>query len=244
MLQQTQVPRVVPKYLAFLDAFPTAEACAAASLGDVLRLWQGLGYPRRARNLHAAATAIAEADEFPSAQEGLLRLPGVGPYTARAVLAFAFEADAAVVDTNIARVYARVLGGTLTARQVQAVADATAPLGEAWAWNQSIMELGAMVCRPVSPACDECPAGSMCTWRGNGDDPAVGSAGVSKAQGRFDGSDRQARGRLLRAATEGPVPVDRLATISGRSLIDATRLASDLVDERLLVRDGSTLRLP
>ena len=107
MLQQTQVPRVIPKWHAFLAAFPTTEACAAASLGEVLRLWQGLGYPRRARNLHAAATEVERLGAFPDTLHGLLALPGVGAYTARAVLAFAFEDEAAVVDTNIARVYAR-----------------------------------------------------------------------------------------------------------------------------------------
>jgi A/G-specific adenine glycosylase len=244
MLQQTQVPRVVPKYLDFLEAFPSPASCAAASLGDVLRQWQGLGYPRRGRNLHAAATVIAQLGEFPRSLEGLMALPGVGPYTARAVLVFAFEADAAVVDTNIARVYARVSGRTLTAREVQSLADATAPAGESWAWNQSIMELGAVLCRPASPACAECPAAPVCAWRGSGDDPAAGSAGVSRRQARFEGSDRQARGRLLRAASEGVVRLDDLAAVTGRSPVDADRLAQALVDECLLVRDGPTVRLP
>ncbi len=104
MLQQTQAVRVIPKWQQFLEAFPTPLDCADASLGDVLRLWQGLGYPRRARNLHAAAIEIAALGEFPSSLEGLLALPGVGRYTARAVLAFAFQTDAAVVETNIGRV--------------------------------------------------------------------------------------------------------------------------------------------
>ncbi|HYN34228.1 MAG TPA: A/G-specific adenine glycosylase, partial [Ilumatobacteraceae bacterium] len=106
MLQQTQAPRVIPKWTAFLDAFPTPSACAEASLADVLRLWQGLGYPRRARNLHAAAAAVVERHDgrLPDDLDALLALPGIGPYTARAVLAFAFERDVAVVDTNIARI--------------------------------------------------------------------------------------------------------------------------------------------
>ena len=137
MLQQTQVERVIPRWLALLEAFPTPAACAAAPLGDVLRLWQGLGYPRRARNLHAAAQSITELGGFPASLDGLLALAGVGSYTARAVLAFAFEADAAVVDTNIARVFARFAGERLTAKQVQAAADAALPHGEAWAWNSA-----------------------------------------------------------------------------------------------------------
>jgi A/G-specific adenine glycosylase len=181
---------------------------------------------------------------FPDTLHGLLELPGVGPYTARAVLAFAFEADAAVVDTNIARIYARVGGRTLRAREVQSIADAHAPLGESWAWNQSIMELGAIVCRPV-PGCVRCPVADRCAWRGSGgDDPAVGSAGVSARQAPFVGSDRQARGRLIRAATEGPVRVQQLAAVTGRIAGEAERLAAALVAEGLLVRDGPVLRLP
>ena len=112
MLQQTQADRVIPKWEAFLAAYPTAPACADASLADVLRLWQGLGYPRRARNLHRAATVIVEqhAGRLPEDLDGLLALPGIGPYTARAVLAFALERDVGVVDTNIARVLARTTG--------------------------------------------------------------------------------------------------------------------------------------
>jgi A/G-specific adenine glycosylase len=120
MLQQTQAVRVVPKWQEFIATYPTPADCAAASLGDVLRLWHGLGYPRRARNLHAAATLISGRSEFPATLETLRQLPGVGAYTARAVLAFAFEVDAAVVDTNIARVLARVTGHRLTRNKPKA----------------------------------------------------------------------------------------------------------------------------
>jgi A/G-specific adenine glycosylase len=204
MLQQTQVARVIPKYLEFLGTFPTPRSCAGATLGDVLRVWHGLGYPRRARNLHAAATAVTALGTFPRSLDELLELPGVGPYTARALMAFAFECDAAVVDTNIARVYARVAGRRLTTREVQAAADAALPLGDSWLWNQSIMDLGATLCRPGRPSCAECPAAQACAWRGAGDDPAIGSAKVSVRQARFDGSERQARGRLMRALQSGP----------------------------------------
>jgi A/G-specific adenine glycosylase len=215
-----------------------------ASLGDVLRLWQGLGYPRRARNLHAAATSIAEQGEFPATLQALLRLPGVGDYTARAVLAFAFEADAAVVDTNIARVLARVAGHRLTPKQVQAAADAALPRGESWAWNQCLMDLGATLCRPTSPHCNECPLESRCAWRGRGADPAVGSAGVSTTQARFDGSDRQARGRLMKALVVGPVSVERVAVVMGCDVDRATRLAEDMEREGLIIAARLALRLP
>ena len=244
MLQQTQASRVVPKWIAFMDAFPTTTACAAASLGDVLRLWLGLGYPRRARNLHAAATEVERLGAFPDTLDGLLALPGVGQYTARAVLAFAFEADAAVVDTNIARVLARVVGGRLTPGAAQRLADEWAAAGDAWAWNQCLMELGAVLCRPTNPGCGECPLQRRCAWHGEGDDPAPGSAHVSRPQGRFDGSDRQARGRLLRALASRPVPLDEVASVMAREEATACRLVGALREEGLCVLKDGVLRLP
>ncbi|MGD9998083.1 MAG: A/G-specific adenine glycosylase [Ilumatobacteraceae bacterium] len=244
MLQQTQVARVIPKYLQFLERFPTPAACAAATLGDVLRLWHGLGYPRRARNLHAAATAVTEQGAFPQTLDGLLELPGVGPYTARALLAFAFESDAAVVDTNIARVYARTAGRSLSPREVQACADAALPRGDSWVWNQTIMDLGAVLCRPSKPGCGECPAQPMCAWRGIGDDPAIGSARVSARQARFDGSERQARGRLMRALQSGTVSASIIAETMQRDEATARRLLADLVRDGLVVTDGDLVRLP
>ncbi|HEU4841525.1 MAG TPA: A/G-specific adenine glycosylase, partial [Ilumatobacteraceae bacterium] len=201
MLQQTQVPRVIPKWLAFLAAYPTPAACAAAPLGDVLRHWQGLGYPRRARNLHDAATEVVarHGGAVPADLDALLALPGIGPYTARAVLAFAHEQDVAVVDTNIARVLARVAGTRLTPRRVQAAADEVVPAGAGWAWNQMLMDLGATVCRPA-PRCTDCPLAPACAWHVAGHpapDPATGSAGVSTRQAPYAGSDRQARGAVL-----------------------------------------------
>lgn len=245
MLQQTQVQRVIPKWLAFLDAYPTPAACADASLGDVLTHWQGLGYPRRARNLHGCAIAIRDLGGFPETLDGLLALPGVGPYTARAILTFAFERDVAVVDTNIARVYARVTGRRLTPKQVQAAADGSLVHGDSWAWNQSIMDLGAVLCRPRTPKCDECPLARTCAWRRDGgDDPAIGSAGVSVAQSRFEGSDRQARGRLMKALTVGAVALADVARIMERDDVTARRLVADLVRERLVTAGSGVLHLP
>lgn len=249
MLQQTQVERVIPRWFSFLEAFPTPAACACAPLGDVLRLWQGLGYPRRARSLHGAAQAIVELGEFPNSLAGLLALAGVGSYTARAVLAFAFEADAAVVDTNIARVFARLAGERLTARQVQAAADAALPHGDAWAWNQCLMDLGAALCRPLAPRCGECPLRPGCAWNGGADDrhdPALGSAGVSGRQSRFAGSDRQGRGRLMNVLGLGPVQGDHLPAAMGwpGQQERATRVAATLVADRLVVHEADVYRLP
>ena len=246
MLQQTQALRVVPRWFAFLEVFPTPAACAEASLGDVLRHWQGLGYPRRARNLHEAAVRITELGEFPSSLAGLLALPGVGAYTARALRAFAFELDAAVVDTNIARVFARVAGERLTAKQVQAAADAASPSDQPWAWNQCLMDLGAVLCRPTNPGCDACPLRVDCAYHGVGDDPAIGSAGVSGRQSRFDGSDRQGRGRLMKALGEAPVSVADLASAMGwpEQPDRAVRVAAAVVGDRLATFDGERYRLP
>jgi A/G-specific adenine glycosylase len=248
MLQQTQVSRVIPKWHAFIDAFPTPAACARAPLGDVLRLWQGLGYPRRARNLQAAAAIVVDdhGGVLPRRLDELLALPGIGPYTARAVIAFAHEGDAAVVDTNIARVFARHIGRRLTAREVQAAADASLVAGEGWAWNQALMDLGATVCTARSPRCGTCPLFAGCAWQGTGPDPADGSAGVSGRQSRFDGSDRQARGRLLAALGHGPVAVTDAATAMGVDDERAARLVAALETEGLVRRDPPTdlLTLP
>lgn len=245
MLQQTQVARVVPRWESFLERFPTPAACAAAPLGDVLREWQGLGYPRRARNLHATAQRVTDLGGFPTDLAGLLDLPGIGPYTARALLAFAFELDAAVVDTNIARVYARVVGERLTPKRVQALADAASPSGDAWVWNQCLMDLGAVLCRPRSPGCAECPVRLRCAWRGDETavDPAVGSSGVSTRQARFDGSDRQARGRLMRALSAGPVRRSDVAGVMQRDATTSARLLDALVAEGLCAA-GDPVTLP
>ena len=238
MLQQTQVPRVIPKWLAFCAAYPTPATCASAPLGQVLRHWQGLGYPRRARNLRDAATAMVERHNgaVPDELGALLALPGVGPYTARAVLAFAFERDVAVVDTNIARVLARATGDRLTMRRVQEIADELVPAGAGWAWNQMLMDLGATVCRPV-PRCHDCPLAPSCAWHlaGRQDrDPSEGSAGVSTRQSPYEGSDRQARGAVMRALGDGPRAADEFPV----------RIIDGLVADRLVARSGATIHLP
>jgi A/G-specific adenine glycosylase len=248
MLQQTQVDRVAPRYVALMELWPTPALWAAVPLGDVLARWQGLGYPRRAQRLHAAARVVVHdfGGDMPSGLDELLGLPGVGAYTARAVRAFAFELPAAVVDTNVVRVLARVVGERLTARQVQDLADSLVPEGDVWLWNQSIMELGALVCRP-RPDCARCPLADLCRWHtdGHGDpDPAVGTAGVSTRQSRFEGSDRQARGRLLASVVAGPVATGDAARVMGRDEEVALRVVAGLVAEGLVVQVGAELRAP
>jgi len=249
MLQQTQASRVVEPYLEFLGRFPTAEACAAASAGTVLAAWGGLGYNRRALALHRAATGITErfGGTVPDDAALLRSLPGVGVYTAGAVLAFAFEQPVGVVDVNVARVLQRAVAGrALGARQIREVADTLVPPERAWEWNQSLMEIGALLCRAGNPRCGECPLARRCRWRassGPGEDPAAPRA----RQKPFEGSDRQGRGRLVAALRLGPVRPSQLAAACGwpDDPGRARRIAEGLVADGLSRRvRGGTLVLP
>lgn len=253
MAQQTQVGRVAPVFRRFLDRFPDPPACAAAPLGDVLRAWQGMGYNRRARHLHLAAAVMVDEHRgrVPATLDALLALPGVGPYTARAVLAFAFEQDIGVVDTNAGRVLARAVAGRrLAVGETQQVVDAMVPDGNGWAFGQALLDLGATVCRGPVPACARCPIRRRCRWAARGrppPDPARGSAGVSVRQSRFEGSDRQGRGRLLDALRLGPVAPGALPSVLGwpDDRRRARRVADALVSEGLAERDATgTFRLP
>lgn len=246
MLQQTTTGRVVERFGRFVGKFPTPRACAEAPLAELLVEWQGLGYPRRCRNLHLAARAIVDGHggAVPRDLDGLLALPGVGPYTARAVLAFAFGDDAAVVDTNVARVLSRLSGEALTARAAQNLADDLLPVGHAWEWNQVLMDFGATVCTARSPQCGRCPLESRCVHRGCGDDPAARSALTSKPQARFEGSDRQARGRLVKRLGEGPVQRRDVARVMQVDDERAQRLLAALVSEGLVSVAGELCSLP
>jgi A/G-specific adenine glycosylase len=246
MLQQTSVARVLPKYEAFINEFPTPHDLASAPLGDALRLWSGLGYPRRCRNLREAARVLHEEfnGEFPESVDVLLTLPGVGQYTSRAVLAFAFEHDVAVVDTNVSRVLSRLEGRALKAKELQVLADSLVPQGLGWEWNQVMMDFGARHCTARQPQCAQCPLRQLCVWKGEGVDPAPASAGASKPQGRFEGSDRQARGRAMRAVADGVTTLAALTKTMGVEEDRARSLVTALVDEGLLVRSGKRFTLP
>jgi A/G-specific adenine glycosylase len=207
MLQQTQVDRVIPKYLAFLETFPTLQALAAAPTAEVIRLWSGLGYNRRAVNLQRAARAVHEGHggQFPRDVEALRRLPGVGPYTAGAVACFAFEQDVAFIDTNIRRVLRRALFGpddatpAPTERELLAAGHALVPPGQGWAWNQAIMELGALICTAAAPACRRCPLRTDCrayaAWAAADEELLLAMGGGLDRGGHLDSAARQLRYR-------------------------------------------------
>ncbi|MFA5891697.1 MAG: A/G-specific adenine glycosylase [Actinomycetota bacterium] len=216
MLQQTQAGRVADVYPEFLDHFPTAEYLAHAPAMDVIRAWRGLGYNRRAVDLQRASHDIAHAGEFPSDVRSLRRLPGVAEYTAAAVACFAFDAQIPVVDINTRRVLARAALGAESESVAVGVMNRTAKTwlldGEAYRWNQALMDLGALVCRPARPRCGKCPLHESCRYyaRGLHRRPRASRAAVEP----LDGSRRRKRGAVvdaLRAAAERGLSLARLA---------------------------------
>ncbi len=174
MAQQTQIGRVVEAWGRFLERFPTVESLAAATPADVLRAWQGMGYDRRALNLRRAARAIVEehGGRVPSEVAVLERLPGIGPYTARAVASIAFGARVGAVDTNVRRVLGRVLGGaagpTMAGPWLQAAADRAVDPNRPGDWTHAVMDVGATLCRPANPRCEACPLAVWCRFAAEG----------------------------------------------------------------------------
>ena len=181
MLQQTSVAAVIPRFLRFLERWPTIEALAAAPDADVLQEWAGLGYYARARNLIACARTVAELGGFPRDEAGLRLLPGIGAYTAAAIAAIAFGADATPIDTNVERVVAR-LNGLTDKGEVRAAAEAMTPAGRAGDFAQAMMDLGATICRPKSPLCGTCPLAGECRAFALGTPEAFPAAKARKAR--------------------------------------------------------------
>ncbi|WP_440711004.1 A/G-specific adenine glycosylase [Herbiconiux sp. YIM B11900] len=244
MLQQTPVVRVIPRLDEWLTRWPTPAALAADAPGEAVRAWQSLGYPRRALNLHACAVAITErhAGVVPNDVDALLALPGVGDYTARAVAVFAFGARHPVVDTNIRRVIARAVDGLPDAPSPNAKRDLPAmtallPTDDTAAarFNAGMMELGALVCTARSPKCELCPLADLCAWRQSGyPDTEVSRRPTQK---KYEGSDRQARGALLKVLRSTPHPVP--AAVLSQTLEDDQarygRALSGLLKDGLIV---------
>jgi A/G-specific adenine glycosylase len=252
MLQQTPALRVIEPLAEWLRRWPTAADLAAEPVGEAVRAWGRLGYPRRALRLHACAVAIVErhGGAVPDSVDCLLALPGIGDYTARAVAAFAYGKRHPVVDTNIRRVLARAVGGQAqpappsTARDLAAM-DALLPEDPqaAQRFNAGMMELGAVICTSSSPHCDDCPIAELCAWRQAGYPRYTGARRA--VQKRYEGSDRQVRGVILHElrAADGAVASVRLKQLWPDAAQRDRALASLVVDG-LAVAVGDSYRLP
>lgn len=251
MLQQTPVSRVLPVYVSWLRRWSTPAALAAETPGAAVRAWDRLGYPRRALRLHAAAVAVTtdHGGRVPTDHDTLLALPGVGPYTAAAVAAFAAGGRYAVLDTNVRRVLGRVLDGRAhppasvsVAERARATALLPADGAAAATWSVSLMELGALVCTSRAPRCSDCPLAPACRWLADGR-PEPGPRRRAQA---WVGTDRQVRGLLvavLRSTTE-PVRADELAAVWPDG-VQRDRALAGLVIDGLAVRDpDGRYRLP
>jgi A/G-specific adenine glycosylase len=242
MLQQTQASRVAERFPTFMSRFPTAAALAAATEAEVLSAWSGLGYNRRALALRRAATAVADHG-WPRGVAALQGLPGIGPYTARALASLAFGEPVGVVDTNVRRWLVRRLGLSPGSgpRVLQALADALAAAGraaDAAPWTHATMEFGAAICTPRNPRCDACPISNGCPSRG------VASVVPVPRQAAFAGSDRAHRGAILRALTGAG---DHAMTErTARGLVPqsaAARVVAGLERDGLLHRSGGRMVL-
>jgi A/G-specific adenine glycosylase len=253
MLQQTPVERVRPVFEAWLDRWPEPAALAQDTPGEAVRMWGRLGYPRRALRLHAAATACVQqhGGRVPDDVAALRALPGIGEYTAAAVASFAFAQRHVVLDTNVRRVHARVLrgvafeppGGT-TAAERRAAADVLPePPGVAARWAVAVMELGALVCTARAPDCARCPVARECSWRLAGQPPW---AGPPRRGQSYDGTDRQARGRLLAVLRDAVdvVPAAALDAVWPDAVQRARALDGLVADGLVEPLPGSRYRLP
>lgn len=252
MLQQTQVDRVLPRWESWISRWPTPASLAAEPPAEAVRAWDRLGYPRRALWLHRAAVEIVERHdgEVPRAVDELLALQGVGPYTARAVAAFAFGVRVPVVDTNTRRVIARAVDGDAepgppsTARDLAAM-SALLPESphDARVFNAAAMELGAIVCTARAPRCEACPISDRCAWLRAGS-PAYDGPRKAK-QARFEGSDRQVRGLVMRELRAAHRPVTR-AEIAAvwTDPVQLDRAISGLVADGLAVETAQGMALP
>jgi len=237
MLQQTQVSRVMPAYTAFLGRFPTLASLARASLGDVLRAWSGLGYNRRARDLHRSARACP--DGLPTGQTALDALPGIGAYTAGAVACFAHGERVAFADTNVRRVLGRiVLGRVATEREAVAIDGELMPR-DAATWHHALMDVGATVCRARAPSCGACPVAPICRGR----DAVV--IAPKRRQAAFATSDRRLRGRIVALLRHRDMSLPRLRRrISDEPHERVDRLVIALAHEGLVQRRGTSIGLP
>lgn len=250
MSQQTPVKRVEPSWVEWMHTWPTPEDLAAADIAEVLRAWGKLGYPRRALRLKDCAEAIVDkhGGEVPDSVSDLLELPGIGDYTARAVAAFAFRQRVPVVDTNVRRVYGRLVSGKFlppaASKRELALVESMLPEAPEVAaqWSVAIMELGALVCT-TKPDCDSCPLIDACTWQRLGC-PQPSEAEQAKARKRvqkFTGTDRQVRGKImavLREATSS-VPLADVEVVWPQDPAQFSRALFSLLEDGLAIQDAN-----
>lgn len=249
MLQQTQVERVLPFWAAWMDRWPTFQDLAAASPADVITAWAGLGYNRRSIALRRAAIAVSQAGNAPNSVDGLRLLPGVGRYTASAVACFAFGERVPVVDTNIARVLARVILGVEGAKAtgppvIENAATSLLPGRRARDHNLALMDLGATVCVARAPRCAECPLQRECAWLKAGS-PRV-AAPPNRTPATFELTARYARGRIIDTLRNVPsATTDQLALmLPERHRGDAEKHLEALRRDGLVELSDSAWRLP
>jgi A/G-specific adenine glycosylase len=236
MLQQTQVDRVIPKWHAWLERFPSIAALAQASRADAIRAWQGLGYNMRAVRLHVIASQVVAdyGGELPTTVEGLLALKGIGRYTAGAIACFAHEQPVAIVDTNIRRVLSRVF--SIGPATVETMADSVIPERAAYAWNQALMDLGATLCRARHPLCLLCPLVAECGG------PLTSGSTPRPPASEFIGSSRYVRGQLIQRVSQLPhgvgVDLEELASAFGGNRARTRDFVEQLAVDGLLSIDA------
>ncbi len=239
MLQQTPVSRVLPVFAIWMERWSSPADLAREPAGEAVRAWGRLGYPRRALRLHAAATEITSkhGGRVPDTYEELIALPGVGDYTAAAIASFAYGRRAVVLDTNVRRVFARVVEGrqypaASVTRIERDLAASLLPTGDEAPWAAATMELGAIVCTARSPQCTSCPVADLCAWRAAEYPQYEGPARRGQA---WDGTDRQCRGRLMAVVRDADGPVAKVDL--DRAWSDAAqreRCLDSLLDDGLL----------
>jgi A/G-specific adenine glycosylase len=265
MLAQTQVDRVAPKFAAFVERFPNFASLARASAADVLRQWKGLGYNSRAVRLHQLARAVVEryGGRLPQERDALRALPGVGPYTAAAIRAFAFDLDDAPIDTNVRRIVNRLFFGLeypapAPARELDRRARALVPPGRAHDWNSALMDLGATICTARAPKCLLCPLRKDCA-AAPVDAAQLDHARTQRAKRRspqsvmpFEQTTRYARGRIVDRLRELP-PGGRISLIDlhrsiapvvpGRGVDEVREFVAALERDGLVTDDGTHVAL-
>ena len=248
MLQQTPVSRVLPKWIEWMDRWPTPKDLAKATPAEVITAWGRLGYPRRSLRFHEAAKIISEdfGNQIPEDEVTLQLLPGIGQCTSAAIAAFAFQAHTLVLDVNIRRVLTRIIDGNEHPKPAphpkeKASRQALLPTKNAHIWAAATMELGALICTSKKPMCDECPVISQCNWRRNG---YPKSDLIRKSQG-WHGTARKCRGTILQALRENESLTENAIKKLWLDVSQVERAIETLLDDQLIqVIHHNRYRLP